>query len=167
MCEPTVRNIVPIMPSGAQVVVATTPPARQTRTSSAPATACRGANMWPKVENTRSKLRSSNGSASASPSTQSTSTPASAARRRASLNSSGVRSAPVTVPPRCAAGMATVPPLPVPTSITSMPSSTPTRSIRRGPTASISFAISSKRPEAQTARLRCLKSAMGSLTARL
>jgi hypothetical protein len=71
-----------------------------------------------------------------SASTHSTSTPAAAARRRACSNSSGVTSQPTTVAPRSAAGIATLPPLPVPTSSRSVPGSTPIRSSTRAPTGS-------------------------------
>src|SRR5215216_308890 len=49
------------------------------------------------------------------------STPASAARRRACSKSSGAMSRPTTFAPRRAAGMATLPPVPVPTSSRSRP----------------------------------------------
>ena len=54
-----------------------------------------GANMQPKVEITTSKCASGNGSASASPSTQSIS----GAAARPTSSNSGVMSSPVTVAP--------------------------------------------------------------------
>ena len=142
--------------------VPTTPPGRTTRASSAAACSCRGANMWPKVDSTRSNDASSNGSDSASASTHSTSTPAASARARAASNSSGVRSEPVTFAPRWAAGIDTVPPLPVPTSSTSMPGSMPTRSSSAGPTAAMVSETVSQSPPAHVVRARCLNSVTAS-----
>ena len=158
---PTILNISAVAPYVAHVHVPTTPPGRTTRASSAAACSCRGANMWPKVDSTRSNEASSNGSDSASAWTHSTSTPAAAARARAASNSSGVRSEPVTLAPRWAAGMATVPPLPVPTSSTSMPGSMPTRSSSTGPTAAMVSETVSQSPPAHVVRARCLNSVTG------
>ncbi len=118
--------------------------------------------MWPKVDSTRSNEPSSNGSDSASAWTHSTSTPAASARARAASNSSGVRSEPVTFAPRWAAGIDTVPPLPVPTSSTSMPGSMPTRSSSAGPTAAIESETVSQSPPAHVVRARCLNSVTSS-----
>src|SRR3954471_2684842 len=71
---PVSLNISATKPSLTQVVISTRPPGRQTRTSSTAAPAWSGANIAPKVEITRSKLASGNGSCWASPSTHSTST---------------------------------------------------------------------------------------------
>ena len=108
-CAPTVRKRSPMELSGVQLQIPNLPPGRRTRAISRAATSCRGANMQPKVETTRSKLASSNGSASASPSTQATSTPSFAASRRPSSSSSGVRSSPATRAPAAAARMAAFP----------------------------------------------------------
>ena len=151
---PASLNSSPGKPSLTQVVMAIRPPGRQTRTSSAAAAQWSGANIAPKVEITRSKLASSNGRSWASASIQATSTPASAARRRACSNSSGVTSQPTTFAPRCAAGIATFPPVPVPTSTRSMPGSIPTRSRTRAPTGSTNRAKLSQSPAAQVARVR-------------
>ncbi len=112
---------------------------RQTRFISSAARRWSGANMCPKVETTRSKLPSSNGSSCTFATTQSTSTIASAARSLASASMSASRSTPVTRAPARAAGMH---PLPEPqaTSSSSMPGSTPTRSSSSSATASISCA---------------------------
>ena len=150
----------PASPVVSQVVKPTLPPGLQTRSSSCAAWRWCGANMWPNVESTRSKLASANGSASASPTTHSTSTSASAARRRAASNHASVMSAPTTSAPRCAAGMATLLPEPVPTSSTRMPGSIPTRSRRRGPTEAMWFATASQSPADHTARFRSWSSLM-------
>ena len=76
-------------------------------------------------------------------------------RRR---TTSSVRSTPTTSAPRCAAGMATLLPEPVPTSSTRMPGSIPTRSSSRGPTALIFSATASQSPADHTARLRSCSS---------
>ena len=133
-------NSSPMKPSLTHVVIRTRPPGRQTRMSSAAAAAWSGANMAPKVETTRSKLASANGSAWASPSIHATSTPAAAACPRASSSSSGVTSSPTTFAPRSAAGIATLPPLPVPTSSSSTPGSMPARSITSSPACAINRA---------------------------
>ena len=158
MYEPVSLNSSPAKPSSAQVVMPTRPPGRQTRTSSCAAFAWSGANMAPNVDVTRSKLASSNGRSCASPSTHSTSTLASAARRRACSNSSGVMSQPTTFAPRSAAGMAIVPPLPVPTSSRSMPGSTPIASSTTGPTGAIVRETASQSPPAHVRRARWRKS---------
>src|SRR5215207_9292039 len=62
-----------LKPSFVQAVIPTVPPGRTTRNSSSATTRGRGAIMAPKTEPTQSKLASSNGSASASASTHSTS----------------------------------------------------------------------------------------------
>ncbi len=85
MYEELTRKSSPTVPSGVQVQVAIAPPLRQTRAISSAALWWRGANMCPKVETTLSNAPSSNGIASASPSTQSTATPAAAASERYSL----------------------------------------------------------------------------------
>ena len=54
MCCDTVLNIWPLPPSGVHAATAIVPPGRATRTSSAAATSCRGANIVPKVDSTRS-----------------------------------------------------------------------------------------------------------------
>ena len=128
MCVPTAPNISPLTPSGVHIAATIRPPGAQTRTSSRAAPSWSGANAWPNVDNTRSKRPSSTGRSAASASTQSTSTPASSARRRAGSKCSGATSNPVTRAPHSAAGIATVPPLPQPTSATSMPACTPARS---------------------------------------
>ena len=112
---------------------------RETRFISSAARRWSGANMCPKVEITRSKLPSSNGSSWTSAWTQSISTIASAPRSRASASMSASRSTPVTRAPARAAGMQ---PLPEPhaTSSTFIPGSTPTRSSSSSATASISSA---------------------------
>ena len=79
----------PMTPSSAQAQMPSRPPGRSTRAISRAVTSWRGANMQPIVESTTSKLTSSNGSASASPSTHRTSTPAAAASLRPATNSSG------------------------------------------------------------------------------
>ncbi len=84
-----VANIRPIAPCGVQQQMPIVPSGRQTRLISAAVRSWSGANMWPKVEITRSKLASANGSSWASPSTHSTSTIASAARSRAIASRSG------------------------------------------------------------------------------
>ena len=48
-------NICPLPPSGVQAATAIVPPGRATRTSSAAACSCRGANITPNVDSTRSK----------------------------------------------------------------------------------------------------------------
>ena len=73
----------PIAPFGVQQAERDRAAGRQTRNSSSAVRRWSGANMWPKVEMTRSKLASSNGSSCASASIHSTSTIASAARSRA------------------------------------------------------------------------------------
>ena len=70
-------------PSFVQLPMATMPPGRQTRSSSAATRSGRGANIAPKRLATTSKLASGYGSASASPSSNRTSRPAAAARPRA------------------------------------------------------------------------------------
>ena len=85
------------------------PPERRTRAISEAAWRWSGANITPNTEITASKLPSSNGSASASPSRHSISTPASAAAARPPSRSSGVRSSPVTVAPVRAAGIVALP----------------------------------------------------------
>ncbi len=154
MNEPVSLNSSPAKPSFAQVVMRMRPPGRQTRTSSAAVRPWSGANMAPNVEITRSNDASANGSDCASASTQSTSTPASAARRRACSSSSGVMSAPTTRAPRRAAGTAIVPPLPVPTSTTSMPAVSALRSMTVSPTGARMCAKPSQSPAAQVARAR-------------
>ena len=85
------------------------PPGRHTRTSSSAVAWWCGANIAPTQDITTSKLSSANGSASASASTHSSSTPRSAAIRRPASKSSGVRSLAVTIAPAAAAGMAALP----------------------------------------------------------
>ena len=92
--------------------------------------------MWPKVEITRSKLASSNGSSCASASIHSTSTIASAARSRASESRAGEKSSPVTRAPARAAGIVALP-VPQATSSTSIPGSSSERSTITSPTAAI------------------------------
>ena len=93
----------PAKPSFSHVAMTVPPPGRHTRTSSAAARRWSGANIAPNVEITRSNEASANGRSWASASTHSTSTPASAARRRACSNSSGVisrrRPSPRAAPP--------------------------------------------------------------------
>ena len=72
-------------PSGVQLIIPIVPPGRQTRTSSSAAAWWCGANIAPTQDMTTSKLLSANGNASASASTQSSSTPRSAAIRRPAL----------------------------------------------------------------------------------
>ena len=86
------------------------------------------------------------------------STPASAARRRACSKSSGAMSRPTTFAPRRAAGIATLPPVPVPTSSRSRPGRRSTRSRTTAPTGSISLAQLSQSPAAHVARARRRKS---------
>ena len=133
------RKKSPPAPPSVNALMPSRPPGRSTRASSAAATAWRGANMQPKEESTTSKLSSSNGSASTSPSTQSTATPAALARDRAAGKCSGVRSTPVTRPPARAAGIATLP-VPQATSSTASPGRTPARSTSRSPTSATSGA---------------------------
>ena len=68
----------------------------------------------------------------------------------------------MTFAPRWAAGMDTVPPLPVPTSSTSMPGSMPTRSSSTGPTAAMVSETVSQSPPAHVVRARCLNSVTAS-----
>ena len=131
-----ITNIRPIAPSGVQQQMPITPPGRQTRFISAAVRSWSLANMCPKVEITRSKLASSNGSCSTSASTQSISTIASAARSRAIASRSGEKSAPVTRAPARAAGIVALP-APQATSSTSIPGSSPTASTTCSPTAEI------------------------------
>jgi hypothetical protein len=132
----------PKNPPGVQLATTTRPPGRRTRASSAAATFWRGANITPNVDSTRSKLASSNGSASASPSIHSIVTSAAAARSRAASKSSGVRSSPVTSAPACAARIAALP-VPVATSRTVIPGSIPAASTTTAPTSQKSVAIAS------------------------
>ena len=129
-------NMRPIAPAGVQQATATAPPGRQTRSISSAVRRWSGANMWPKVEITRSKLASSKGSSCASASIQSTSTIASAARSRASESSAGEKSSPVTLAPLRAAGIVALP-VPQATSSTSIPGSSPERSTTTSPTPAI------------------------------
>ncbi len=117
----------PTAPSGVQLHIPIAPPGRHTRTSSAAIRSWSGANMQPKVDRTRSKLSGLKGIASASPSTQSTSTIASAARSRAMSSNSGTRSSPTARAPRRTAGIVALP-VPQATSSTSIPGCTPARS---------------------------------------
>jgi hypothetical protein len=112
-----------MLPSGVQAQIAIRPPGLRTRAISPAVLAWSGANMQPNTETTASKLASSNGSCSASPSIQSISTPASAALARPASRSSGVMSRPVTVAPVFAAGIVALP-LPQATSSTVSLSST-------------------------------------------
>ncbi len=147
----------PIAPAGFHAATPIRPPGFSTRAISPAARLWSGANMQPKVETTTSKLWSSNGISWASPSTNSSSTPASPARRRASSNSSGVMSRPVTSPPATAAGIAALP-VPQATSRTRSPSLTPTRETRSPPTDQMRSAIASKSPADHVARARCCAS---------
>lgn len=79
-CLPTVRKNSPVAPSGVQLQIPILPFGLSTRAISPAATSWRGANIQPKTESTTSKLSSANGNASASPSIQLTSTPASVAK---------------------------------------------------------------------------------------
>ena len=91
-----------------------------------------GRTCSPSRRRRRRSARPATGSASASPSSHSISTPASAASRRPSSSSSGVRSTPTTRPPACAARIAALP-VPQATSSTSSPGATPMRRTIRSP----------------------------------
>ena len=130
-------------PSGVQLIIPMVPPGRQTRISSSAVAWCRGANIAPTQDITMSKLLSGNGSASASPSTQSRSTPRSAAIFRPASNSSGVRSDAMTVAPSSAAGMAAFP-VPAATSRTSWPGRIAQARTSSGPSAGMSSAATAE-----------------------
>ncbi len=125
MCSAMLANRPALWPSGVQQHRPIVPPGRQTRTSSRAAAAWSGANMCPNVDVTTSKLCSSNGSSAASPTTHSMSTPAWDARLRPAANHASVRSQATTSAPRTAAGIATAPPLPAPTSSSRTPDPMP------------------------------------------
>ena len=92
-------NIFPRPPCGVQLASASLPPGSVTRASSRATASWSGANMIPNVEETLSKLPSSNGRFSASPTMYSMSRPCSAARSCAVSMSAGERSSPVTSAP--------------------------------------------------------------------
>ena len=133
-------------PSGVQLQMTMRPSGRVTRFISPAVCSWSGANMWPKVESTRSKLSSAKGISWTSPSTQSTSTMASAARSRAVASRSGWESRPVTRAPARAAGIVALP-VPQATSSTSMPGSRPERSTQTSPTSPMRSATEAKSPE--------------------
>src|SRR5882724_2209607 len=116
--------------SGGQVENAIVPPDLSTRSISRIATSGRGANMCPNWLRTTSNAPSGNGSASTSPSRQSTSTSATPEFSRARSSSSGVRSRLVTFAPMRAAVMATTP-VPQATSSTRWPDWTSANFTRR------------------------------------
>ena len=107
-------------PPDVQADSARFPPGRQTRASSDATARWSGAKIAPTDDVTMSKLASGYGSASASPTSNVTSTPRSAACLRAVSTRAGDRSAPVTVAP-VAAAMKASSPVPQPTSSQSRP----------------------------------------------
>ena len=102
-------------------------PGRQTRASSDATARWSGAKIAPTDDVTMSKLSSGYGRASASPTSNVTSAPRSAACLRAVSTRAGERSAPVTVAP-VAAAMKASSPVPQPTSSQSRPGAPPTAS---------------------------------------
>ncbi len=108
------------------------PPGRHTRVSSLATQPWSGANMAPSDEVTTSNSPSRKGSASASASTHSSSTPCSAASPLPAAKFSGVRSEATTSAPASAARIATFP-VPAATSNTRWPSVIPHRSTTIGP----------------------------------
>ena len=120
MYLPMILNSSPISPSGVQFTSPMRPPGRSTRASSRAVTSCRGANWIPKIESTASKLSSSNGSDSASPSTHSTSTPYSAGATAPARTARGSGRGPPRAR-RAAAARSAAFPVPVATSSTSSP----------------------------------------------
>ena len=119
---PSLTNVIwPIVPAG-----------RQTRSISSATVWWSGANMAPADEVTTSKLASSNGSFSASPSTHSIDRPSDSASRLPAARLSGVMSSATTSAPRSAAEIATLP-VPAATSSTLCPLEIPLASTRTGP----------------------------------
>ena len=130
--RPSTRKKSPPAPSGVKLIIPITPPGRQTRSSSLAVASWFGANIAPKHEVTTSNSPSPKGSASASPSIHSRSTPASRAARRPASKFSGVTSDATTLAPACAARMATLP-VPAATSRTRWPAETPHARPAAGP----------------------------------
>ena len=114
--------------SASQVASAIRPPGTTTRASSRATAAWSGANITPNVEVTVSNDASGYGSASQSPTCNSTATPCSAACRLAVSISAGARSSPVTAAPARAARSA-IAPVPHATSSQRSPARTPSRSV--------------------------------------
>ena len=109
-------------PSGIQFAIATTPPGRVTRSSSAAVRCGSGANIAPKADSVRSKAPSGKGRSCASASTHSTASPR--VRLRPSASMAGARSDAVTSAPAVAAAAAALP-VPAATSSTRSQGATP------------------------------------------
>ncbi len=128
-CWAVTRNRSPTALSGVQFAIATFPPLRVTRRSSAAVRSWSGANIAPNDDSVTSKVPSSNGSSWASAWTNSTSSSSAAARWRACSRSAGTKSAPVTFAKYRAAAIAALP-LPQATASTRSFGSTPADSTR-------------------------------------
>ena len=157
MCLPIVAKKRPTLPSILQLERTILPPGRRTRAISEAACLWSGANMTPNTDSTASKLSSSKGSASASPSTHSISSPSASASRLPASSSEGVRSSPVTWAPLRAAGRVAFPE-PQATSSTSSSPLSFARSAVSSPAELISFATAGKSPASHVSLARCFTS---------
>ena len=127
------------------------PPGFVTRSSSAAAISWCGANIAPSADIVTSNDASSNGRASASAWSHSSSTPSCRARSWPGGKSSGVRSEAMTSAPAAAAGMAALP-VPAPTSSTRWPGPMPSSRTMCSLSSATTGAIWEKSPEAHMAR---------------
>ncbi len=150
------RNDLPTNPPGVQLPIATSPPARHTRSNSEATRSGRGANIAPNIESTTSNWPFSYGSCSASPSTKEIFRSSLRARSFACSSRLGAMSRPTTSAPVRAAGTDWLP-VPQATSSTRMPGCRPRRPTNPSAERSLIRAIWPKSPAIQVDFMRCLR----------